>query len=158
MTHRPLIELLDRSSSALVLWARNWCRTPEDVVQVAFCKLAAMKVWPADPLAWLYKVVRHGAMDTGKAEQRRRHREEVCARPECWFHEATVEGLDAERLTMQLQSLTVEQREAIVMKLWGELTFEQMAVAVSSSVSTMHRRYEAGIAALREQLREPCTT
>jgi RNA polymerase sigma factor (sigma-70 family) len=158
MTSRPLVELLVRSSPALVLWARNWCRTPEDVVQVAFCKLAALQVWPEDPLAWLYKVVRHGAMDAGKAERRRRHREERVARTECWFHETTVDGVDAERLTVQLQSLPVEQREAIVMKLWGGLTFDQMAVAVGSSVSTMHRRYEAGIATLRERLGEPCTS
>lgn len=158
MTSRPLVELLDRSSSALVLWARNWCRTPEDVVQVAFCKLAALRVWPEDPLAWLYKVVRHGAVDAGKAERRRRHREERVARAECWFHEATVDGVDAEHLTQQLQGLPVEQREAIVMKLWGGLTYEQMALAVGSSVSTMHRRYEAGISGLRERLGEPCTS
>ena len=80
------------------------------------------------------------------------------ARAECWFHEATVDGVDAEHLTQQLQGLPVEQREAIVMKLWGGLTYEQMALAVGSSVSTMHRRYEAGISGLRERLGEPCTS
>jgi RNA polymerase sigma factor (sigma-70 family) len=155
MTSRLLVELLDTTSPALILWARNWCGTPEDVVQVAFCKLAAVRSWPDDPVAWLYRVVRNGAMDAGKAERRRKHREERAARSECWFNEDTP---DAEQLTKQLQALPDDQREAIVMKHWGRLTFEQMAVAVGSSVSTMHRRYEAGLAALRERLGEPCTT
>ena len=32
--------LLDRYLPALVLYARQWCRAPEDVVQEAFIKLA----------------------------------------------------------------------------------------------------------------------
>src|SRR5437763_352252 len=60
--------LLDRHAAALELYARQWCALPEDVVQEAFLKLARQVTPPAQPLAWLYRVVRNGAISAGRAE------------------------------------------------------------------------------------------
>src|SRR5437588_4197756 len=86
--------LVDEHAAALVLYARQWCAAPEDVVQEAFVKLCMEQPPPRDAVAWLYRVVRHGALDAGKSA-RRRQRREAAARPERWFVEAAVEGLDA---------------------------------------------------------------
>jgi RNA polymerase sigma-70 factor (ECF subfamily) len=155
MTARPLAELIDRHAAALVLYARQWCGTPEDVVQEAFCKYVTLPAEPTDPAAWLFRVVRNAAMDAGKAARRRRHREERVARVE-WFAEAEVDGLDAGAAVAALASLAPDQREVIVARLWGGLKFEQIAEAAGCSVSSAHRRYEAGIAALRERLGVAC--
>lgn len=155
MTARPLADLIDRHAAVLVLYARQWCGTPEDVVQEAFCRYVAQPVEPSDPAAWLFRVVRHVAMDAGKADRRRKLREERAARVE-WFAEAEVEGLDATAAVAALESLAPDQREVIVARLWGGLKFEQIADAAGCSVSSAHRRYEAGIAALRERLGVAC--
>ncbi len=155
MTVRPLAELIDRYAAALVLYARPWCATPEDVVQEAFCRYVAQRTPPTDAAAWLFRVVRNAAMDAGKADRRRRVREERSARVE-WFAEAEVDGLDAEAAVLALESLSADQREVVVSRLWGGLTLEQVAASVGCSVSSAHRRYEAGIAALRERLGVAC--
>jgi RNA polymerase sigma-70 factor (ECF subfamily) len=51
-----------------------------------------------------------------------------------------------------LAELPLEQREVIVARIWGGLTFEDIACVADCSVPTAHRRYHAGLAALRERL------
>jgi RNA polymerase sigma factor (sigma-70 family) len=156
MTARQIADLLDTHSAALVLFARQRCDTPEDVVQEAFCKLATQRVPPEDPVAWLFRVVRNAALDAEKAERRRKRREAAIATPARWFHEATLDGLDASTAVTCLQTLPHEQREVIILRLWSDLTLDQIAVTCGCSVSTAHRRFEAGIVALRERLGETC--
>lgn len=156
MTARPLAALIDAHGPALVLFARQWSAAPEDAVQDAFCKLAALPFWPDDSVAWLYRAVRNRAIDAGKAERRRSRREAVVAKPSRWFAEPSVEGLDATAAVQALEGLPADQREAIVGRLWGGMTLEQLAEVAGCSVSSAHRRYEAGIAALRERLGVEC--
>jgi len=156
MTPRQLAELIAAHAAALVLFARQWCDSPEDVVQEAFCKLVTTGRPPDDPAAWLFRVVRNAAIDAGRSARRRAKREQAAARPVRWFAEPEIDGLDAGAAVAALESLPPEQREAIVARLWGGLTLEQVAAAAGCSVSTAHRRYEAGIAALRERLGVTC--
>ena len=53
-------QLWDRHAAALELYARQWCRTPDDVVQQAFAQLATQRAVPEQVVAWLYRVVRNG--------------------------------------------------------------------------------------------------
>jgi RNA polymerase sigma factor (sigma-70 family) len=156
MTARQLADLIDSHAAALVLFARQWCTAPEDVVQDSFCKLAALAVPPNDPAAWLYRVVRNAAFDASRAERRRLRREKAVARPVQWFDQAAIDGLDAASAVAALESLPVEQREVIVARLWGGMTLEKIATIVGCSVSSAHRRFEAGIATLRERLGVTC--
>lgn len=156
MTARHLADLIDAHGPALVLFARQRCDAPEDVVQEAFCKLAALPRPPDDPAAWLFRVVRNAALDAGKAERRRKRREEVVAKPAAWFREPRADGMDADDAVAALQSLPDDQREVIVLRLWSDLTLEQVAAACQCSVSTAHRRFEAGITTLRVMLGERC--
>jgi RNA polymerase sigma factor (sigma-70 family) len=155
MTPRVLADLIQNHAAALALFARQWCDCPEDVVQDGFCKLATSSA-PDDPVAWLYRVVRNAAIDAGRSTRRRAKREQVAARSVRWFAESEIDGLDAETAVATLKSLAAEMREVIVARLWGGLTLEQIAIAAGCSVSTTHRRYEAGIAALRERLGVTC--
>lgn len=154
MTPRVLATLVAERSAALVLFARQWCGCPEDVVQEAFCRLARAE--PNDPAAWLYRVVRRLAIDAGRSQRRRADREKHAARPVQWFAESEIDGLDAAAATAALEALPAEWREVIVARLWGGLTLEQVAEAAGCSVSSAHRRYEAGIQALRERLGVEC--
>jgi RNA polymerase sigma-70 factor (ECF subfamily) len=156
MSPRDLANLIDAHGPPLVLYARQWCDAPEDVVQEAFLKLFALRQPPDEPVAWLYRVVRNGALDAGTTSRRRQKREAAVARPIRWFVESEVEGLDAEQAVDSLRGLPLEQREPIVAHLWGGLSFEQIGAVAGCSASTAFRRYTAGIDALREQMRVPC--
>jgi RNA polymerase sigma-70 factor (ECF subfamily) len=149
-----LERLLDAHAAALVLYARQWCRTPEDVVQEAFLKLVAVRQAPDNPVPWLYRVVRNGALSAARAARRRRHHEAIAAaRAPAWLVSPEVPGLDVEATTAALQGLPPEQREVIVAHLWGGLSFGQIAEVAGCSASTAHRWYVAGLLALRERLK-----
>src|SRR5690349_14883426 len=141
--------LLDEHAAALVLYARQWCAAPEDVVQEAFVKLAAQPSCPDNVVGWLYRVVRNGALMAARAERRRRHHEAVAARHvPAWFTPAETAGIDGKAAAAALQELPPEAREILVAHLWGGLTFEQIGALTGVSSSTAHRRYLAGLAAL----------
>jgi RNA polymerase sigma-70 factor (ECF subfamily) len=149
--------LIEEHAAALVLYARQWCSAPEDVVQDAFLKLVRQRKPPDNLVPWLYRVVRNGALSAARSERRRqRHETTAAARAPAWFVPSDAAGLDAEAAAEALQALPVEQREVIVAHLWGGLTFEQIAAVAGSSSSTAHRWYVAGLSALRERLGVPC--
>jgi RNA polymerase sigma factor (sigma-70 family) len=152
--------LLDRYLSALVLYARQWCRAPEDVVQEAFIKLARQAEPPLHPVAWLYRAVRNRAISESRAERRRlAHEGKVASRAALWFTPAEdPAGLDAQTASSALGGLPLDQREIIVAHLWGGLTFEQIADLTGGSAATCWRRYSAGLAALRQKMGASCPT
>jgi RNA polymerase sigma factor (sigma-70 family) len=150
--------LVDAHGPPLVLYARQWCQVPEDVVQDAFLKLFALRQPPREIVPWLYRVVRHGAIDAGKTARRRQQREWKAARTERWFIEPAVDGLDAATAVCALKRLPAEQGEVIVARLWGGLSFEQIAEVAGCSASTAFRHFSAGIDALRKELGVLCPT
>ena len=156
MSPSDLARFIDAYAAPLVLYARQWCDAPEDIVQEAFLKLVCQRRPPLDAIAWLYRVVRNGALDAAKMARRRRKRESAAARPVRWFVEPEVNGLDAETAVAALQRLPPEQREVIVARHWGGLNFEQIADVAGCSASTAFRRYSAGVEELRKQLGASC--
>jgi RNA polymerase sigma factor (sigma-70 family) len=156
MDPEALARLVDAHAPALVLYARQWCAAPEDVVQDAFLKLAAQRQLPDQPAAWLYAVVRNAAISAARAEQRRRRHEAAAGQSAAWFLPSEGAGLDGRAATEALRELPPEQRETVVAHLWGNLTFEQIGALTGVSASTAHRRYLAALSALRGRLRVPC--
>jgi RNA polymerase sigma-70 factor (ECF subfamily) len=146
-----LTRLLDEHSAALVLYAQQWCDTPEDVVQVAFIRLMRERPVPENPVGWLYRVVRNEAVTQARSQSRRtRHEATAGSLRQAWFSPAADDSLDAAAAVAALQSLPRETREVIVLRLWSGLSFEEIADLIGKSTSTAHRWYEAGLITLRE--------
>jgi RNA polymerase sigma-70 factor (ECF subfamily) len=158
MTPLEFARLIDTHGPPLILYARQWCTSPEDVVQDTFLKLIGLRSLPDQVVAWLYRVVRNGAIDASRTERNRQRRESAAASPAPWFVQPEVDGLDAEVAVAALQQLPIEQREVIVARMWGGLSFEQIAELAACSASTAFRWYSAGINALRQELGIPCPT
>jgi RNA polymerase sigma-70 factor (ECF subfamily) len=156
MSALDFVRLVDAHAGPLVLYARQWCAEPEDVVQEAFLKLVRQRQPPCDAVAWLYRVVRNGAIDAAKMNRRRQRRESAVARPDRWFVESEIDGLDADNAVAALERLAPDTREIIVAHHWGGLSFEQIGEVVGCSASTAFRRYSAGVADLRKILEGPC--
>ena len=148
---------MDEHAPALVLYARQWCSAAEDVVQEAFVKLIAQSKTPERIVPWLYRVVRNAAISSSRAaNRRRRHETAAAAEMPGWFVPTDGVELDADVAAAAFQTAPVEEREIIVADLWGGLTFGEIAELVGCSSSTAHRRYLAGVSALRERLGVPC--
>ena len=150
--------LIDRHARGLALFARQWCDCAEDVVQEAFLKLVSERSTPRDPAAWLYRTVKNSALNAGRSERRRRIREQAAAaeRP-AWFEsprarESRGTAIDPEEACAQLADLPDREREVIIARIWGELSFEQIGAVLGGSSSSVHRLYQSGMQILRERL------
>jgi len=143
--------LYRQHAPALRLYARQWPGGGDDFVQEAFVRLAGQKTLPDQVLPWLYRVVRNLALAAGRSANRRRRREARASAPEAWFSLAD-DRIDADEAARLLGGLALEWREVIVARVWGGLTFEEIAQLVGCSLPTAHRRYQAGLAELGERL------
>ena len=143
--------LFDEHAAALGLYARQWCDAPEDIVQDAFVKLARQWSCPERVVPWLYRVTRNQAIATGRGARRRRRREARATACKPAFASAD-DRIDAKDATKLLDELVPENREVIVARIWGGLTFDEIARLQGCSLTTAHRRYQAGLARLLERL------
>ena len=69
-------------------------------------------------------------------------------------------AIDARAAEHALQSLTSENRQLVVMRIWGELTFAEIAGVMELSESTVHGRVikKALRSELRSVLEKSCPT
>jgi RNA polymerase sigma factor (sigma-70 family) len=130
----------------------------EDAVQEAFVSLAVQTMLPDDPLAWLVRVVRNQLLQWRRSQGRRRRREQQRLQRDpgasAWFVQpqlAIDQTLDAVEVANALRDLPEDQREVIVMHLWGEMTFERIAAVLGGSRSTVHRLYARGLIRLKQR-------
>ncbi len=74
-----------------------------------------------------------------------------------WFDghsQAIDQRLDAIEVTKALQSLAQQEREVIVMHLWGELSFESIAELTATSRASAHRIFHRGIHELKQRFNQ----
>jgi RNA polymerase sigma-70 factor (ECF subfamily) len=159
LSPEAVTRLWDQHSAALVLYARQWCDTPEDIVQEAFLLLVRQGAAPDNPVGWVYRVVRNRAINAARSNARRSRREtRTAAGSRPWFVSTAGDRLDAAAAAAAMAELPADEREAIVARLWGGLSFEEIARLSGSSASTVYRCYQRGLAALRERLGWSCPT
>jgi RNA polymerase sigma-70 factor (ECF subfamily) len=140
----------------LLLFARQWVRSAadaEDIVQEAF-----VKFWrrnhKIDNRALLYATVRSIALDFIRRDKRRARREanvfaeaEPAIEPQFEWEDEAQSALAA-----AVDSLPHDQREVLVLKIWNELTFGEIASALGISQNTAASRYRYALAGLRKSL------
>jgi RNA polymerase sigma-70 factor (ECF subfamily) len=149
--------LLRRHAAALELYARQICECPEDVVQESLIGLAGQSTPPADVVAWLYRVVRNKAISAARSARRRKRRETVVGEQRTtWFSTPDDAELDTDAVRGALETLPSADREVIVARVWGGLSFQQIAELIGTSDSTAHRRYETALGKLRETVGVSC--
>jgi RNA polymerase sigma-70 factor (ECF subfamily) len=146
--------LLDSYAAPLELYARQLCNCPEDAVQEAFVELARQPAVPAELMPWLYRVVRNKAISASRAIRRHKlHESQAAGRHQAWFEPSPGDALDAATAVTVLENLPPMDREVVIARIWGGLTFQQIGELIGATDSTAHRRYESALAALRQKLR-----
>jgi RNA polymerase sigma-70 factor (ECF subfamily) len=152
--------LLDCHGRALALYAAQWTDSPDDCVQEAFVELARQLTAPNHVVGWLYRVVKNRALNAARGARRRREREarSMAGRFVIRQQPATFDRIDASGVVEALDHLAADDREIIVMRIWGGLTFEEIAAAHSISVSSAHRLYGRALETLRQRLEPTCSS
>jgi RNA polymerase sigma-70 factor (ECF subfamily) len=152
--------LLDRHGSALALYAAQWTDSADDCVQEAFVELARQRTVPEYVVGWLYRVVKNRALNAARGARRRREREaqSIADRFVIDQQPAVFDRSEGTAVVEALEHLETGDREMIVMRIWGGLTFEEIATALSISVSSAHRQYGRSLEKLRQLLESTCST
>jgi RNA polymerase sigma-70 factor (ECF subfamily) len=146
------------NGSRFLLCARQWTRSKtdaEDVLQEAFVRFwRHQRHLPGDPAALLITSIRRAALDFVRRDSRRENREQASlvleGEPVSWF-EPTDNAAD-QQLQDALEALPDAQRQVVALKIWGELTFDEIARQLGTSLNTVASRYRYALSKLRETL------
>lgn len=163
-------EWLRGHAAQLLLFARQQSRSPEDaedILQDALIRLARKEAageFTGGQDAWLSYVfasIRRLAVDYGRKSDRRQKREDqayaeevamdLCDDP--WFSSDAADDELKQFMDSQLKKLPSKFSEVIILKIWGEQTFQQIAETLDISQNTVASRYRYGIDMLRKALR-----
>jgi RNA polymerase sigma-70 factor, ECF subfamily len=118
----------------------------EDVLHQIFERLLRGDIKLESPSApYLYRAVRNASLNYV------RNRARDAELDEDWFESPA--GMHEEAVVLQsaLRDLPDEQRETIVLHVWGQLSFEEIAATIGISSKTAASRYRYGLAKLRTQ-------
>ena len=146
-------EIYDAKAAELILYGRALGLShgeAEDVLQETFVALLQRAQPPAQPEHYCVRSFRNRALNHRRGLWRRLTRELESRR---WF-ERSPDETAYERAAMRcLARLPVEQREAVVLKIWHEYTFEEMGELLELSPNTVAGRYRYGLQKLRACLK-----
>ena len=150
-------EWLEEHAGKLLLFARQQCRLPadaEDLLQEALVESWSRHAGPGlPPLPLVYSTIRRRAIDHARSLDRRQSREQASVEmsPE-WFVENFDGEDDARVVQSAMEQLPADQREVLTLKIWGDLTFREIAETVGVSLNTVASRYRYALETLRKEL------
>ncbi len=151
----------DAYGPSLVLYARQFVApgSAEDVVQDVFVRLMAQRGRPENVKAWLFQSVRNAAVSWIRSRRRRAKYERAAGAARCELFRAAADDLiDAQAARKALQSLVRQEREIVVLRIWGGMTHKEIAEIVSLPVTTVFRRYGSALASIRKAMVSSCET
>ena len=152
--------LLQQHADALHRYAAQWTVFPDDCVQEAFVKLAGQTELPDSIPAWLYHVVKNAAINRAKSERRRNKHEQLAAQKLAADRLAnpgrSPESDEQESLEAALGVLSAGERELVVLRIWSQLTWQEVGDLTDQSSSSAQRRYVAVLKKLKKKLEQPC--
>lgn len=159
---------LEDNGPRLLLYARQQTRREadaEDVLQEALVQLVravesgSFEGGPEGWRAYVFTAIRHLATDRGRREEVRnayvaREQEHLSeGEEECpWLTSAADDAYLKQRVEKLLRSLPPEFAEVLVLKIWGEHTFQEIADMTHTKLATITSRYRYALQQLRKEL------
>lgn len=124
----------------------------EDVLQEALVRFWPNRCGARDPVAYLYACVRNAGIDWRRSAGRRKKHERRAADRRMFATPVDSAMEVSDELQAALCGLANEQREVVVMKIWGGLTFDAISDVLSIPLGTAQSRYRYAIQTLRQIL------
>ena len=149
-------ELYRRHAAALVLFAMAIAGDrgrAQDAVQQVFLKLMQGDALrrAVDTRAYLFTCVRNAVLNDVKERSR-----QVELTPDSvWFIPPDRDHSAERNVRRSLQNLPEDQRQTVVLHIWGELTFAEIAEVLNISPNTAASRYRYALEKLRELVGAP---
>ena len=153
MTHQldrdSVRRLYEQHAKGLIAYACSFVTTfatAEDVLHQVFERLLRgdLAITGA-PVSYLYRAVRNTALN------KVRNRAGEVGFEEGWLESSKAMEHTAVEVQSALRELPEQQREVILMHVWGQMSFEEVAIALEISPNTAASRYRYGLSKLREQ-------
>jgi RNA polymerase sigma-70 factor (ECF subfamily) len=145
---------LEASARRFLLFARDQTRCEadaQDVLQDALVEVWRRGEGRTPDHALVFATIRRRAIDLARRDGRRELREQVA--PD-WFHTSAAETAHDDELERAVKSLPSHLREVVVLKVWSELTFQQIADMLGVPLNTAASRYRYALEHLRTALKE----
>jgi RNA polymerase sigma-70 factor, ECF subfamily len=148
---------LEEQAGRLLLFARQQTRShadAEDVLQEAM-----VEAWgrvggrEPPPLPLVFATIRRRAIDLARSDERRRRREAASDPGEvAWFDTAREDAETRDEVESAVKQLPPSQQEVVTLKIWGELTFAEIAQVLDIPANTAASRYRYALEELRKNL------
>jgi len=146
------MRLYEQHSRGLLAYACSFVTSfasAEDALHQVFERLLRGDIEIADsPVPYLYRAVRNASLN----QIRSRSREvDLAGMEDGWL--VSPAGMRQTGLELQsaMHGLPEDQREIILLHIWGQMSFEDCAAALGISPNTAASRYRYGLSKLREQ-------
>jgi len=152
LSAEELVRIVDQRFGALVLYARSWnVHAAEDLVQDAFVKLVEQPKRPENPVAWLCKTIRNAAVSRHrKSERQRKYETEAARQKPDWF--VPGDSLLAKEAAEKLAELPADRREIVVLRIWNQLSFDEIAELTGTPKTSVFRMYGEALLELKKKL------
>ena len=150
-----------RHGAKLLLFARQQSRRPdeaEDLLQEAFVRIWRLYGHTGEVAPGLvYRAIRRLAIDWARSIDRRKAREDKVALDSPLSFPLIVPLEQDERkqaLLRAVERLPAEQKEVLTLKIWAELTFDEIARTLDESLNTVASRYRYALQKLKDWVPE----
>jgi RNA polymerase sigma-70 factor, ECF subfamily len=146
-------ELYDACADQLHGYLTRWLGSSDaasDVMQTAFLRVVKSRRRFRDvenPVAYLFQVARNEASRAGRP--RRPACEKSLAAAEFIGREPSEQADDAEAVAIALSRLDANDREVVELKIYGGLTFSEIASVVGRPQGTVASRYRRALESMR---------
>ena len=150
MNHGEARRWYEEHGPALLAYACALLRDPsagEDVLHQVFLNVLGGRARIVGaPAPYLFRAVRNAALNHIRGQSR----EVELGDSVLWLE--SPDGSKETSLALQsaLGQLPAEQREVVVLKIWGQLTFEEAANVIGTSPNTAASRYRYGLEKLKD--------
>ena len=146
-----------RHGGKLLLFARQQARNQydaEDLVQEAFVRIWRLYGHTGEVSPSLvYRNIRRLAIDWARSIDRRKVREEKTYADSSVYSSFSSSLEEDERkqaLLRAVDRLPTEQKEVLTLKIWGEMTFDEISRTLELSMNTVASRYRYAMQKLKD--------